>query len=130
MDATGGDGEARARVERLLRAAARLVDPADPLHAEALAVLPAETGLSREGVELALGCSVERGASDEQLGRLLASVRPAGRVGVVSGTGLVAVASERVCAMPIGIAATVPGQLVVGCGEGALVAIVEAAASE
>ena len=74
MDATGGDGEARARVERLLRAAARLVDPADPLHREALAVLPAETGLSPEGVALALGCSVERGASDEELGRLLAPV--------------------------------------------------------
>lgn len=60
----------------------------------------------------------------------VAFVRPTGRVGVVSGTGLVAIASERVCAMPIGVAATGPGQFVVGCGEGALVAVVEGSAAE
>lgn len=60
----------------------------------------------------------------DRAGRV-AFARSSGRVGVVGPDGRVAVASERLCASPLGIAAT-PRGFVVGCGEGYLIGIGEA----
>ncbi len=96
VDRGAMDGAGEARVRRLLRATTRLVDPSSELYAEALAVLPAETGLSREGVALAMRCAVEREASDDEMARLLASVRPAARVVVVLAGNVFAAAVRAV----------------------------------
>lgn len=55
---------ARARVDALLAAAARLRDPADPLGQRARRELPRATGSSSENVERALACHLEREATD------------------------------------------------------------------
>lgn len=55
----------------------------------------------------------------------IAFARSSGRVGVVAPDGRVSVVSERLCASPLGIAAS-PGGFVVGCAEGFLVGIGEA----
>ncbi len=70
------------RARAVVAAAARLVDPGDPLGARARRLLPASTGLSSEGVELALRDHVERGATDDEWARLVGSVEPAPRVWV------------------------------------------------
>lgn len=67
--------EARARA--VVEAAARLVDRDDPLGARARTELPSATGLSPEGVELALCEHVERSASDDEWRSLVASTEPA-----------------------------------------------------
>lgn len=74
---------ARERVRRVLAAAARLADPADSLHHEALTRLPAETGLPAAHIARALARCVERSATDEQLTALCASVPLAPRAHVV-----------------------------------------------
>jgi outer membrane protein assembly factor BamB len=56
----------------------------------------------------------------------VAFARPSGRAGIVGPTGLVALASERICASPIGIAAASTRTFVVACGEGVVVAIGDA----
>lgn len=60
----------------------------------------------------------------------VAFARPSGRVGVVSSTGLVAIASERLCSTPIGLAPSGPSAFVVACAEGVVIAIGEAGAGE
>ncbi|MCC6215416.1 MAG: proline dehydrogenase [Polyangiaceae bacterium] len=67
----------------MLAAAARIADPADPLGRRARAELPRTTGLSPEGVELALREHLEVGPTDRELGAL------ARRTPVVARTHLV-----------------------------------------
>lgn len=74
---------ARERVRRVLAAAARLADPADPLHREALTRLPDETGLPAAHVARALALCLERSASDDELTALCASAPLAPRAHVV-----------------------------------------------
>ena len=94
--------EARARVETLVRAARRIADPADELGVRARATLPAATGLSPEGVALALEHHLETDPSDAELDSLLSSVRPARSAHVVLSAG-VFVAAHR--AIALGLAA-------------------------
>lgn len=61
------------RLQSLLNAARRIADASDPLGVEARRLLPDSTGLSAEGVELALQCSLEYRATRAEL-RALASV--------------------------------------------------------
>ena len=74
---------ARERVLSLLRAAARLAYPEDPLGREARDMLPGLTGLSREGVELGFRAHWEAHASEAEVASLVASVEPAPRVHVI-----------------------------------------------
>lgn len=62
---------ARDRVLAVLRAARRLADPDDPLGRAARERLPASSGLSPEGVALALGEHLETEATDAELSALL-----------------------------------------------------------
>jgi hypothetical protein len=71
------------RVRAVLAAARRLVDAGDPLGREARERLPEATGLSPEGVELALRRHVETQASDADLATLLSRAEPAPSVHVV-----------------------------------------------
>jgi hypothetical protein len=61
-------------IERLLTVARRIADASDPLGIEARAGLVATSGLSREGIELALTEHLETSPSDEEITALLASV--------------------------------------------------------
>ncbi len=61
------------RVCAVLAAARRLADPGDPLGQQARARLPATSGLTAPGVELALRSHLETAARDEQLTALLAT---------------------------------------------------------
>lgn len=82
MDA--GDRDARrGRVERVIAAGARIADPHDPLGEEARRRLPETSGLSREGVALALEQHLEVAASDAELDALLSSAGRARRCHVV-----------------------------------------------
>jgi hypothetical protein len=74
---------ARARVERVVAVGQHLASPRDPLGREARARLPAATGLSPEGVELALSEHLETRPSDAELDQLLASVGAAPRCWLV-----------------------------------------------
>ncbi len=65
---------AEQRVLTLVRAARRIADPADALGIEARRELPASTGLSAEGVELALEHSLELDPSPAELSALCQSV--------------------------------------------------------
>jgi hypothetical protein len=67
----------QARVERLVAAARRIADPTDALGADARQALPLSTGLSPEGVELALGECLETTPSQAELTALCASVEQA-----------------------------------------------------
>ncbi len=89
---------ARERVRRVLAAAARVCDPGDPLHREALERLPPETGLSAGEVAEALALCVEREASEGELSSLLAWAPPERRVHVVL-AGNVFVAAVRALAL-------------------------------
>jgi hypothetical protein len=71
------------RVREVLAAARRVVDASDPLGREARRLLPAATGLSLAGVELALARYVEIDASPAELDRLVARAQDAPRVHVV-----------------------------------------------
>lgn len=95
--------ERRARVRRVLAAAARLVDPHDPLGREARERLPKATGLSPQGVALGLSEHVETTASDEELDRLLAWAGEAPRVHVVLSAN-VFVAAVRAIALAVAAA--------------------------
>lgn len=55
----------------------------------------------------------------------IAFARSSGRVGVAAPDGRLSIVSERLCASPLGIAAS-PGGFVVGCAEGFLIGIGEA----
>jgi hypothetical protein len=68
---------------RLLQIAARIRDPADGLGQRARERLPAATGLSPEGVELALREHLEHEPSLDEIDALLASARASARCWVV-----------------------------------------------
>lgn len=67
------DAGRRGRVERAVAVAARIADPGDPLGAEARERLLAVSGLSREGIELALTEHLETSPSREEIDALLES---------------------------------------------------------
>lgn len=71
------------RVERAIAGARRLADPSDPLGIAARARLPVTTGLSPEGVELALGRCLELSPSPDEVRALVASTPPAPRAHVL-----------------------------------------------
>jgi hypothetical protein len=71
------------RVLRVVAAGRRLADPHDPLGQEARAALPASSGLSPEGVELALTVHLETHPAPEHLEALLDGVGAAPRCHVV-----------------------------------------------
>ncbi|WP_437713741.1 acyl-CoA reductase [Sorangium sp. So ce448] len=78
------DGAARRlRVERAVAAAARIADARDPLGDEARQRLPSTSGLSSEGVELALARHLEVAPSHGELDALVASSGRARRCHVV-----------------------------------------------
>jgi hypothetical protein len=97
---------ARARVERLLRAARALSDPADPLGRAARAKLPATTRLSPEGVALALTECLEFAPNDVDLDALLRNARPAERTLVLLPAN-VFVAAHRAIALALASSETV-----------------------
>lgn len=74
-DGDSGD-ERRARIERLIAYARRIADGSDPLGEEARRRLTATTGLSREGIELALTEHLEINPSEAELSALLGSAAP------------------------------------------------------
>ncbi len=76
-------GVGRARVERVVSAGARIADRRDPLGAEARRRLPGATGLSPEGVELALTEHLEVHPTAAELDALVASAGQAPRCVVV-----------------------------------------------
>ena len=90
----------RARVERLVAAARRIGDPGDPLGAEARSVFPRVTGLSPEGVALALERCLETAPLDAELTALIASVEPAPRAHVLLSAN-VFVAAHRAIALAL-----------------------------
>jgi acyl-CoA reductase-like NAD-dependent aldehyde dehydrogenase len=73
----------RARVEAVLRAGGRIADAADPLGREARRRLVETSGLSAEGVALALAHHLETRARSEELEALVAACEPAPRCHVV-----------------------------------------------
>ncbi|MEJ7733114.1 MAG: acyl-CoA reductase [Polyangiaceae bacterium] len=87
------DAARLARVRRVIAAGARIADPMDALGVEARARLPAASGLSTQGVELALGEHLEVAPSDEALRALLASCGEAPRCHLVL--------SANVCTAPL-----------------------------
>jgi hypothetical protein len=93
-------------VERLVAAARRLAEPDDPIGVEARAVLPLSTGLSREGVELALSRCLETRPSAAELAALVASARPAPRAHVLLSAN-VFVAAHRALAVALASSADV-----------------------
>lgn len=95
---------ARDRVRALVRAAERIADRDDPLGREARPLLVASTGLSVEGVELALAECLETHPSDDDIERLTSSVTQAPRAHVVLSAS-VFVAAHR--AIALGLASSV-----------------------
>jgi len=95
---------AKERVRALVRAARRIADPNDELGREARPLLVASTGLSPEGVELALAECLETHPSEDDLERLASSVTPASRAHVVLSAS-VFVAAHR--AIALGLASSV-----------------------
>ncbi|WP_437821979.1 acyl-CoA reductase [Sorangium sp. So ce1078] len=83
----------RRRVLRVVAAAARIADARDPLGEEARRRLPLTSGLSPEGVELALDRHLEVAPSSGELDALVASSGRAGRCHVVL--------SANVCTAPL-----------------------------
>jgi hypothetical protein len=76
--------DARARIEAALSIARRVRDPLDPLGVEARAQLLPASGLSREGLELALAQHLETEASAIERVRLLAWAKPSERCHLLS----------------------------------------------
>lgn len=96
-------GSSEKRVRRLVGAARRIADPADPLGREARAVLPSSTGLSLSGVALALEQCLEIAPTDTEIAALVASVEKAPRAHVLLSAN-VFVAAHR--AIALGLAAS------------------------
>ena len=97
---------AEERVRRLVSAARRIADPADALGLEARAVLPVATGLSPEGVALALERCLETHPSDGEMAALVASVDEAPRAHVLLSAN-VFVAAHRAIALGLAASETV-----------------------
>ena len=87
----------------LARGARRVADPSDPLGERARALLVESTGLSPEGVELALAHCLETEPSEAEIAALCESVTPAPRVHVLLSAN-VFVAAHR--AVALGLAAS------------------------
>jgi hypothetical protein len=87
----------------LSRGARRIADSGDPLGERARALLVESSGLSREGVELALAHCLETEPSEADITALCASVTPAPRVHVLLSAN-VFVAAHR--AIALGLAAS------------------------
>jgi hypothetical protein len=77
------DDERKRRVRRVLAAATRVADPGDPIGRQARALLPVETGLSPEGVDLGLSRHLETAVADDDLALLVARAGAAPHVHVV-----------------------------------------------
>lgn len=77
------DARRRARVARVVALGARIASPHDPLGQEARRALVASSGLSPEGVALALAQSLEAEASDEDMDALVAASGSAPRCHVL-----------------------------------------------
>lgn len=92
MNASEGRAR-RARVERVVAAGRRLRDPQDPLGAAARVGLSRTSGLSPEGIELALRSHLEATPTDAELEALL------GRAGLAPRTHVVL--SANVCTAPL-----------------------------
>jgi hypothetical protein len=91
---------ARARIERLLRAARVLSDPTTELGRRARAELPETTRLSPAGVELGLVDCLETRPDEAEVGALLAGVNPARRALVLLPAN-VFVAAHRALALAL-----------------------------
>ena len=96
------------RVWTLIRAAARIAAPADPLGEEARQRLPEASGLSQAGVELALTSHLERHPEPSDVERLLGAARSAPRCHVLLASN-VCIAAHRALAWAL---ATAPRVLV------------------
>jgi hypothetical protein len=94
------------RVRQLVGAARRIADPADPLGIEARRVLPAATGLSVEGVNLALERCLETEPSEDEIAALVGSVEEAPRAHVLLSAN-VFVAAHRAIALGLAASETV-----------------------
>lgn len=104
---SGDDRDERAaRVESVLRAASRIADVNDPLGMEARRRLPGTSGLSPEGVALALAHHLETGASADGLDTLIDACPPAPRCHVVLAAN-VCTAAVRASACAVASAAEV-----------------------
>lgn len=79
----GGAETPEERVRRLLQAARRIADPGDSIGRRARECLPASTGLSAEGVELALTRCLELTPSDPEVRAFCAAVPGAARAHVL-----------------------------------------------
>ncbi len=88
--------DARARIEAALSIARRVRDPLDPLGVEARAQLLPASGLSREGLELALAQHLETEASAIERVRLLAWAKPSERCHVVLSANVVTAALRAI----------------------------------
>ena len=95
------DRAAMERVRALLSVAARFAAPSDPWHERALARLESTSGLSREGVELALREHLEVEATDDELASLLRWAGTAPRCHVVLSTNVFE-GSVRALALALG----------------------------
>jgi hypothetical protein len=91
------------RVTALLRSAARIARADDPLGRRARESLPASTGLSPAGVELALLRCFETAASAREIEELCRSTRPAARAHVLLSANVFTAALRAVA---IGLAAS------------------------
>jgi acyl-CoA reductase-like NAD-dependent aldehyde dehydrogenase len=97
---------ARRRVLAVLSIAARIADASDSLGREARAELARTSGLSTEGIELALATSLETAASESDLARLAAWAGSAPRCHVVASAN-VCTASVRALALALATSAVV-----------------------
>ena len=88
------------RLRALLAGARALVDPSTSLGVRARRELPASTGLSPEGVELALRSCLEHSPGADEVAALLASVTPSRRAHVLL-PGNVFVAAHRAIALAL-----------------------------
>lgn len=100
MNSHGWQSEGQARVWALVRAAQRLRDSSSPWGKRVRAGLLESSGLSAEGVELALCEHLETSPSDDEVSALVASVAPVPRVHV-SLAGNVFTAAHRALALAV-----------------------------
>lgn len=90
----------RNRVSALIRAAARLADPADPLGVQCRRDLQRTTGLSPQNIELCLGAHLETQPTPDQIANLVSTTTTAPRTQVVLSAN-VFVAALRALALAV-----------------------------
>ncbi len=98
--------DATERVKALVRAARAIADDGSDLGKRSRTLLLESTGLSREGIELALEQCLETAPSDAEIAALVASVRPAPRVHVILPAN-VFIAAHRAIALALAGSAAV-----------------------